>query len=56
MVAALLSHHLPDDKRHDDYAHAGLLWIAVVLAVASGWSYLRGSRSRPQPEALRIAS
>ena len=25
----------------------GLLWIAVVLAVASGWSYLRGSRARP---------
>jgi CDP-diacylglycerol--glycerol-3-phosphate 3-phosphatidyltransferase len=34
----------------------GLLWTAVVLAVVSGWSYLRGSRSRPQPEAVRIAS
>jgi CDP-diacylglycerol--glycerol-3-phosphate 3-phosphatidyltransferase len=34
----------------------GLLWIAVVLALASGWSYLRGSRAKPTPEALRMAS
>ena len=34
----------------------GLLWIAVVLALASGWSYLRGSRARPSAEPLRIAS
>jgi CDP-diacylglycerol--glycerol-3-phosphate 3-phosphatidyltransferase len=33
-----------------------LLWIAVVLAVVSGWSYLRGSGARPRPEPLRIAS
>ena len=33
-----------------------LLWIAVVLAVVSGWSYLRGSRARQRPEPLRIAS
>jgi len=33
-----------------------LLWIAVVLAVLSGWSYLRGSRAKPTPEPLRIAS
>jgi CDP-diacylglycerol--glycerol-3-phosphate 3-phosphatidyltransferase len=33
-----------------------LLWLAVVLALVSGWSYLRGSRSRREPEPLRIAS
>jgi CDP-diacylglycerol--glycerol-3-phosphate 3-phosphatidyltransferase len=34
----------------------GLLWAAVVLAILSGWSYLRGSRSKPTTEPLRIAS
>lgn len=33
-----------------------LLWAAVVLAVVSGWSYLRGSRSRHEPAPLPIAS
>jgi CDP-diacylglycerol--glycerol-3-phosphate 3-phosphatidyltransferase len=34
----------------------GLLWIAVVLALVSGWSYLRGSRAPRPQEPLRIAS
>ena len=34
----------------------GLLWIAVVLALVSGWAYLRGSRAEPSAEPLRIAS
>jgi CDP-diacylglycerol---glycerol-3-phosphate 3-phosphatidyltransferase len=34
----------------------GLLWVAVVLAIVSGWSYLRGRRSKPTTEPLRIAS
>lgn len=33
-----------------------LLWVAVVLAVVSGWAYLRGSRARSAPEPVRIAS
>ena len=34
----------------------GMLWIAVVLALVSGWAYLRGSRATPSDEGLRIAS
>lgn len=34
----------------------GLLWVAVVLAILSGWSYLRGRRAEPTAEPLRIAS
>ena len=33
-----------------------LLWVAVVLAVVSGWTYLRRSRGRGAPAPLRIAS
>ena len=34
----------------------GLLWIAVVLAVVSGWAYLRRSRAARPAEPLRMAS
>jgi CDP-diacylglycerol--glycerol-3-phosphate 3-phosphatidyltransferase len=34
----------------------GLLWVAVVLAIVSGWSYLRGRRPESSAEPLRIAS
>jgi CDP-diacylglycerol--glycerol-3-phosphate 3-phosphatidyltransferase len=33
-----------------------LLWIAVVLALVSGWAYLRGAGARNRPEPVRIAS
>jgi CDP-diacylglycerol---glycerol-3-phosphate 3-phosphatidyltransferase len=34
----------------------GFLWLAVVLALVSGYDYLRGSRAEPPATPVRMAS
>jgi CDP-diacylglycerol--glycerol-3-phosphate 3-phosphatidyltransferase len=34
----------------------GFLWLAVVLALVSGYDYLRGARTAQPPEPVRMAS
>ena len=41
---------MPWTARDATWLWKGWLWVAVVLAVWSGWHYLRNARA-PQPEA-----